>query len=121
VGAVARDARGGLAAATSTGGTSGKHPGRVGDSPLIGAGTWADDATVAVSCTGDGEAVIRGALAHEVDALVRFAGLPLAEACERALASIAGQAGLIAVGADALAMPFTTPAMPCTWRTGSHG
>ncbi len=110
VGAVARDARGGLAAATSTGGTSGKHPGRVGDSPLIGAGTWADDATVAVSCTGDGEAVIRNALAHEVDALMRHAGLPLAQACERAIARIAphGTGGLIAVGADGVAAPFTT-------------
>ena len=77
VGAVARDARGGVAAATSTGGTSGKHPGRVGDSPLIAAGTWADDATAAISCTGDGEAIIRIALAHEIDALMRHAGLDL--------------------------------------------
>ena len=89
VGAVARDARGGVAAATSTGGTRGKHPGRVGDSPLIAAGTWADDATAAISCTGDGEAIIRIALAHEIDALMRHAGLPLAEACERALAGLA--------------------------------
>ena len=59
VGAVARDLDGRLAAATSTGGTMGKRRGRVGDSPLIGAGTWADDDTVAVSCTGDGEAIIR--------------------------------------------------------------
>ena len=59
VGAVARDAAGRLAAATSTGGTMGKRRGRVGDSPLIGCGTWADDSTAAVSCTGDGEAIIR--------------------------------------------------------------
>ena len=78
VGAVARDAGGGVAAATSTGGSSGKHPGRVGDSPLVAAGTWADDATAAISCTGDGEAIIRIALAHEIDALMRHAGLPLA-------------------------------------------
>ena len=120
VGAVARDESGALAAATSTGGTSGKHPGRVGDSPLVAAGIWADDDTVAVSCTGDGEAVIRNALAHEVDALMRHAGLPLAEACERAIARLAppGTGGLIAVGADGVAAPFTTAAMPRAWRVG---
>jgi isoaspartyl peptidase/L-asparaginase-like protein (Ntn-hydrolase superfamily) len=122
VGAVARDARGGVAAATSTGGTNGKHPGRVGDSPLLAAGTWADDATVAVSCTGDGEAIIRTALAHEIDALMRHAGLPLDAACERALSGLAprgGTGGLIAVGAaGGVAAPFTTPAMPCAWRIG---
>jgi beta-aspartyl-peptidase (threonine type) len=121
VGAVARDANGRLAAATSTGGTGGKHPGRVGDSPIIGAGTWADDATVAVSCTGDGEAIIRIALAHEIDALVRHAGLPLALACEQALAGLEpfGTAGLIAVGADGeIAMPLTTSAMPRGWCVG---
>jgi isoaspartyl peptidase/L-asparaginase-like protein (Ntn-hydrolase superfamily) len=121
VGAVARDARGGFAAATSTGGSSGKHPGRVGDSPLLAAGTWADDGTAAISCTGDGEAIMRVALAHEVDALMRHAGLPLAEACERALAGLAdlGTAGLIAVGAGGIATPFTTPAMPRAWRIGN--
>ena len=122
VGAVARDARGGVAAATSTGGTNGKHPGRVGDSPLLAAGTWADDATVAVSCTGDGEAIIRTALAHEVDALMRHAGLPLDAACARAVAGLAtcgGTGGLIAVGAaGGVAAQFTTAAMPCAWRVG---
>src|SRR5215217_5270586 len=73
VGAVARDAAGRLAAATSTGGVSGQRLGRVGDSPLIGAGTWADE-TVAVSCTGHGESFIRTALAHEVHALLRHRG-----------------------------------------------
>jgi beta-aspartyl-peptidase (threonine type) len=124
VGAVARDARGGVAAATSTGGSARKHPGRVGDSPLIGAGTWADDATAAVSCTGDGEAVIRSALAHEVDALMRHAGLPLDQACDRALGELAhraGTGGLIAVGAaGGVATPFTTPGMPRAWRV-AHG
>jgi isoaspartyl peptidase/L-asparaginase-like protein (Ntn-hydrolase superfamily) len=122
VGAVARDAQGTVAAATSTGGSAGKHPARVGDSPLIGAGTWADDATAAISCTGDGEAIIRIALAHEIDALMRHAGLPLAEACDRALAGLGslGTAGLIAVGAAGeLAVPFTTPAMPRGWRVGN--
>jgi beta-aspartyl-peptidase (threonine type) len=121
VGAVARDARGGVAAATSTGGSAGKHPGRVGDSPLVAAGTWADDATAAISCTGDGEAIMRVALAHEIDALIRHAGLPLAEACERALAGLGGlgTAGLIAVGRGGIATPFTTPAMPRAWRVGN--
>src|SRR4051812_47454359 len=120
VGAVARDARGGVAAATSTGGSTRKHPGRVGDSPLIAAGTWADDGTAAISCTGDGEAIIRVALAHEIDALMRHAGLPLAEACDRALAGLGhlGTAGLIALGADGFAAPFTTPAMARAWRIG---
>jgi isoaspartyl peptidase/L-asparaginase-like protein (Ntn-hydrolase superfamily) len=121
VGAVARDGDGRLAAATSTGGINGKHPGRVGDSPIIGAGTWADDATAAISCTGDGEAVIRIALAHEIDALIRHAGLTLEDAAERALAGLEpfGTAGLIAVGADgAIATPFTTEAMPRGWRAG---
>jgi beta-aspartyl-peptidase (threonine type) len=120
VGAVARDAQGGMAAATSTGGSSGKHPGRVGDSPLVAAGTWADDATAAISCTGDGEAIIRVALAHEIDALIRHAGLSLAEACDRALAGLEhlGTAGVIAVGPGGIAAPFTTPAMPRGWRVG---
>jgi isoaspartyl peptidase/L-asparaginase-like protein (Ntn-hydrolase superfamily) len=122
VGAVVLDDGGRLAAATSTGGTTGQMPGRVGDSPLIGAGTWADDDSVAISCTGDGEAIIRIALAHEIDALMRHAGLPLAEACDRALAGLQslGTAGLIAVGAEGqLAVPFTTPAMPRGWRVGN--
>jgi beta-aspartyl-peptidase (threonine type) len=123
VGAVARDARGRLAAATSTGGTTGKHPGRVGDSPLIGAGTWADDATAAISATGDGEAIIRSALAHEIDALVRLAGLPLDAACERALAAMAerpGTGGVIALAPfGGVSAAFTTAAMPRAWRVGA--
>jgi isoaspartyl peptidase/L-asparaginase-like protein (Ntn-hydrolase superfamily) len=121
VGAVARDADGHLAAGTSTGGTMGKRPGRVGDSPLIGCGTWADDATAAVSCTGDGEAIIRAAAAHEVDALLRYAGRSLEEACEEALASLGrlgGHGGLIAVSRDAVAAPFTSPGMTRGWRVG---
>src|SRR4051812_1140486 len=121
VGAVALDDKGGVAAATSTGGIDGKPPGRVGDSPLIAAGTWADDTTVAISCTGDGEAIIRTALAHEIDALLRHAGLPLPEACERALAGMRGlgNGGVIALGADGrIATPFTTAAMPRAFRVG---
>ena len=88
VGAVARDPRGHLAAATSTGGLTGKLPGRVSDSALIGAGSFADDATCAVSATGTGDAFIRAGFAHQVDALMRYTKLALAEACEQALASV---------------------------------
>ncbi len=101
VGAVARDAAGGLAAATSTGGMTNQLPGRVGDTPLIGAGTWADDATCAASGTGSGEAFMQISFAHEIDALVRLAGLSLAEACQRTLErvlAIGGSGGCIAVG-----------------------
>ena len=122
VGAVARDRDGRLAAATSTGGTMGQRPGRVGDSPLIGAGTWADDGAVAVSCTGDGEAIIRVGVAHEIDALVRYAGRTLEEACSEALATLrarcGGHGGLVAVSAGAIAAPFTSPAMTRGWRVG---
>jgi isoaspartyl peptidase/L-asparaginase-like protein (Ntn-hydrolase superfamily) len=112
VGAVARDARGHLAAATSTGGVTGKLPGRVSDSALIGAGCFADDATCAVSATGTGDAFIRAGFAHQVDALMRHAKLALGEACERALAavrSLGGSGGCIAIdAAGRVAMPFDT-------------
>src|SRR6478609_1738521 len=121
VGAVARDANGRVAAATSTGGTNHKHPGRVGDSSLIAVGTWADDSTVAISCTGDGEGIMRIALAHEIDALMRHARLDLSTAADRALRQLApfGTGGLIAVGVDgAVAAPYTTAAMPHAIRVG---
>jgi L-asparaginase / beta-aspartyl-peptidase len=115
VGAVALDVEGHLAAATSTGGVTGQLAGRVGDTPLIGAGTWADDRSCAVSATGDGEALILSVFAHEVDALVRLAGLSLGAACQRALDEVearAGTGGCIAVGADGtVAMPFTSAGM----------
>jgi len=115
VGAVALDRSGHLAAATSTGGLARKLPGRVSDSCLVGAGTWADDATCAVSGTGHGEFFIRAAFAHQVDAAMRLAGLDLAAACERALARVAaagGSGGCIAVDRQGrLCFPFDTPAM----------
>ncbi len=124
VGAVARDARGNLAAATSTGGMTNQLPGRVGDTPLIGAGIWADNATCAISGTGVGEAYIRVAFAHEVDALVRLAGLGLAEACSRALDrldAVGGSGGCIAVASTGPAvLRFNTRAMPCG-QVGSDG
>jgi len=119
VGAVALDVEGHLAAATSTGGSAGQLVGRVGDTPLIGAGTWADDRSCAVSATGDGEAFILSAFAHEVDALVRLAGLDLGAACQRALQEVrarAGTGGCIAVGPDGtVAMPFTSAGMFRGW------
>ncbi len=119
VGAVALDVEGHLAAATSTGGSTGQLVGRIGDTPLIGAGTWADDRSCAVSATGHGEAFILGAFAHEVDALVRLAGLDLGAACQRALHEVgarAGTGGCIAVGPDAtVAMPFTSTGMFRGW------
>ncbi len=119
VGAVARDAAGNLAAATSTGGRPGKAAGRIGDSPIVGAGTWADNATCAISATGDGEAFVLAAFAHEVDARIRLRGEPLDEACAAALAAVAGKngtGGAIALTADGrLCMPFTTPGMLRAW------
>jgi isoaspartyl peptidase/L-asparaginase-like protein (Ntn-hydrolase superfamily) len=116
---VARDAHGHLAAATSTGGLTGQRAGRVSDSCLVGAGTWADDATCAVSATGHGEFFILRAFAHEVDALLRHARLGLEPACRRALAVVreaGGRGGCIAVdAAGRLALPFDTPAMPRGW------
>ena len=109
--------------ATSTGGVSGQRLGRVGDSPLVGAGTWADDSTVAVSCTGHGESIIRSALAHEVDALLRHRGLGLQEACALAIEGLGrwGQdGGLIAVSSHGeVAATFNSPGMTRAWRVGS--
>jgi beta-aspartyl-peptidase (threonine type) len=119
VGAVARDAEGHLAAATSTGGRTAQLPGRVGDSPVIGAGTWADDATCAVSATGIGEAFLRAAFAHEVDARLRLAGATLDGACRAALDAVTaagGDGGCIAVaGAGPPVLPFTTALMHRGW------
>lgn len=80
VGAVARDSSGRVAAATSTGGMVDQHEGRVGDSPIIGAGTYARDGLAAISCTGDGEAFIRGVVAYDIAARIRYLGCTLAEA-----------------------------------------
>jgi beta-aspartyl-peptidase (threonine type) len=84
VGAVALDKAGNLAAATSTGGLTGQYDGRIGDSPLIGCGTYANNEVCAVSCTGDGESIIRAVIAHEVYALVKYKGLSIADAARQA-------------------------------------
>lgn len=119
VGAVARDTLGHLAAATSTGGRNGQLPGRIGDSPVPGAGTWADDATCAVSATGIGEAFLRAAFAHEVDARLRLAGVDLDTACREALAAVhaaGGDGGCIAVAPSGPPrLPFTTALMHRGW------
>lgn len=114
VGCVVRDEEGRLAAATSTGGVFGKLPGRIGDSPLIGAGGWADD-TVAVSCTGQGEYFIRVAAAVQLAHRMKFAGEDVAAAANAVLAQIralGGEGGLIAVDREGnVAMPFVSAGM----------
>ena len=114
VGCVALDAEGRLAAATSTAGIRGKLRGRVGDSPLIGSGTWADR-TAAISCTGLGEAFIRSSAASQVALRLRLAGEPLAAAAEAVLSEVkaaGGEGGLIAIDRrGAIATPFNAEFM----------
>jgi beta-aspartyl-peptidase (threonine type) len=100
VGAVALDAQGNIAAATSTGGMTGKRWGRVGDSPIIGAGTYANNASCAVSATGHGEYFIRTVVAHDICAQVEYLKLPLQKAVDNVLAKMAalgGNGGVIAI------------------------
>jgi L-asparaginase / beta-aspartyl-peptidase len=115
VGAVALDRSGNLAAATSTGGYTNKMAGRVGDSPIIGAGTYADNATCAVSATGIGEYFMRAVAAYDVAARMRYRGETLALAARRALArvvALGGDGGLIAVDrAGKVSMPFVSEGM----------
>jgi L-asparaginase / beta-aspartyl-peptidase len=115
VGAVALDSMGNLAAATSTGGFTNKMIGRVGDTPIVGAGTYASNATCAVSGTGDGEFFMRAVLAHNVSARMRYLGESLSIAARHALAEVAalgGTGGLIAVDRRGrIALPFNTEGM----------
>ena len=115
VGAVAVDVDGHVAVATSTGGLTAKRWGRVGDSPLIGAGTYADDRAAAVSATGSGEYFVRAVAAHQLAERVRLGGQSLQRALDAVLADVAslgGKGGLIAVAPDGeAAWGFTTPAM----------
>ncbi len=115
VGAVALDQHGNLAAATSTGGMTNKLPGRIGDTPVIGAGTYANNQTCAVSCTGDGEYFIRAVAAHEVSALMEHGGVTLQEAAQSALDTVkklGGTGGLIAIDKNGhIASPFNTNGM----------
>ena len=127
VGAVALDSHGHVAAATSTGGMTNARPGRVGDSPIIGAGTWACNTTAAVSATGSGEYFVRAAFAHEVHARLRWGGDDLEAATREALAlvvGLGGRGGCVAVDRRGrIVTPFTTEAMPrafCTESSERH-
>ena len=115
VGVVCLDRAGNLSAGTSTGGMTNKKFGRVGDSPVIGAGTYANNETCAVSCTGDGEYFIRTAVAHDVSAALEYGRKPLREAAEGVLAKVGrlgGTGGLIAIDRRGnFAMPFNTSGM----------
>ncbi|HEA20061.1 hypothetical protein LCGC14_1130020 [marine sediment metagenome] len=116
VGAVACDQHGNLAAATSTGGMTNKRFGRVGDSPMIGVGNYANNKTCAVSCTGSGEFFIKAVVAYDVSCLMEYKGLSLIEATSevihKRLLDIGGDGGLIAVDTDGnIAMPFNTEGM----------
>ena len=116
VGAVALDQAGNLAAATSTGGMTNKRYGRVGDVPIIGAGTYADNATAAVSATGHGEYFIRSVVAYDISALMKYQGLSVAEAAsevvDKKLVEMKGEGGVIAIDAQGnIAMPFNSAGM----------
>ena len=115
VGAVALDREGNLAAATSTGGNTNKRPGRLGDTPIIGAGTYANNQTCAVSATGDGEYFIRLVAGHEISALMEHCAMPLERAAQAVIAKITdlgGAGGLIAIDKDGnISLPFNTAGM----------
>ena len=116
VGAVALDIHGNLAAGTSTGGMTNKKFGRVGDSPIIGAGTYANNETCAISCTGHGEFFIRSVVAHDISCLIEYKGLSLREACDFVvmdkLVKIGGEGGLIAIDKNGnIEMPFNSEGM----------
>jgi len=123
VGAVALDARGHLAAGTSTGGMMNKRYGRVGDSPLIGAGTYASDASCAVSCTGWGEYFVRAGAARDVGARMEYGGAHLGAAAAGAIARVGqlgGEGGLIAVDrTGCVALPFNSAGMYRAWQTSA--
>lgn len=114
VGCVALDTHGNLAAATSTGGTGNKMPGRVGDSPIIGAGTYANNKTCAVSCTGEGELFIKNNIAFNVSALMEYKDMSLKDAADELIYTRLAEntGGLISVDKDGnIAMPFNTNGM----------
>jgi beta-aspartyl-peptidase (threonine type) len=120
VGAVALDRYGHLAAATSTGGMTNKQPGRIGDTPVVGAGVYANDASCAVSTTGTGEHFLRACAAHDVHARMAYAGLNVDDAVaatlEQGIAPLGGRGGLIAIGHDGrLSMRFNSAGMYRAW------
>lgn len=121
VGCVALDSQGNIAAATSTGGINNKKFGRVGDSPIIGAGTYANNKTCAVSCTGEGEYFIRNVVAYDISALMEYKGFTLAQATAEVMKKVAllgGEGGLIAIDAQGnISAPFNTSSMFRGWIT----
>lgn len=123
VGAVALDIHGNLAAATSTGGMMMKRYGRIGDSPIIGAGCYADNSTAAISCTGHGEFFIRTVAAYKVTALMKYAGMNIVEAAQKTIDDIGNlnaTGGIIAVDKNGnIAMPFNTKSMFRAFINGS--
>ncbi|TXH53354.1 MAG: isoaspartyl peptidase/L-asparaginase [Bacteroidia bacterium] len=127
VGAVALDSFGNLAAATSTGGMTNKKYGRIGDSPIIGAGTYANNSTCAISCTGHGELFIRSVVAYDISCLMEYKGLSLEDACALVvhdkLIKIGGEGGLVAIDKKGtICMPFNSEGMyrACKNNTGEE-
>lgn len=123
VGCAALDQHGNLAAGTSTGGRTNKKYGRIGDAPIIGAGTYANNATCAVSATGWGEFFIRTAVAHDISAQMEYRGTPLADAAQATLAKVAklgGDGGVVCIDKDGnIALPFNTAGMYRGYRVSS--
>lgn len=125
VGAVARDTFGNLAAATSTGGMTNKRWGRIGDTPLIGSGTYANNHTCAISCTGHGEYFMRAVVAYDISCLMEYKGYTLKQACDyvvkEKLVSFGGEGGLIAVDSEGnIELPFNSEGMYRGWCNESH-
>lgn len=123
VGAVALDVHGNIAAATSTGGMTNKRFGRVGDSPMIGAGTYANNATCAISCTGHGEYFIRAVVAYDISCLMEYKGYSLKQACDYVvkdkLVKFGGEGGLIAIDAAGnIELPFNSEGMYRGYKKG---
>lgn len=122
VGAVAVDSKGKVAAATSTGGMVNQRDGRVGDTPVVGAGTYARDGVVAVSCTGEGESFIEGVVSHDIYARMQYGGAGLAEAVaatiEQELVPRGASGGIVAVGADGrVVIAHNSPAMFAAYQS----
>lgn len=121
VGAVAIDQYGNLAAATSTGGMTNKRFGRIGDSPIIGAGTYANNQTCAISCTGHGEYFIRAVVAYDISCLMEYKGYTLKQACDYVvkdkLVKFGGEGGLIAIDQFGnIELPFNSEGMYRAWK-----
>ena len=125
VGAVALDQRGHVAAATSTGGMTNKRYNRIGDSPIIGSGTYANDVTCAVSCTGHGEFFIRGVVAYDVSCLMEYKGFTLQQACEKVIldkmVKLGGEGGLIAIDSSCnISLVFNCEGMYRAWKDSAE-